>query len=98
MIMVQAQPTLRTHPLATRGSRELDPSEFGATLRELAFRAYRLVRATDGLGSVPDGLERELTAVRARIVRLQRNLGSHQLGDLARYVSALRKRVESCPA
>jgi hypothetical protein len=96
MMMVQAQPTLRTYPLATRGRSTLDPAELGATLRELAFQAHRLIRATDGLGSIPDRLERELTAVRARIVRMQRNLGSHRLDDLARYVSALRKRVEGC--
>jgi hypothetical protein len=32
--------------------------------------------------------------VQAQIVRLQRNLGSHQLDDLATYVAALRERVE----
>ena len=45
-----------------------------------------------------DGSEEELTEVHAQIVRLQRNLGSHQLDDLATYVAALRERVEECLA
>ncbi len=45
-----------------------------------------------------DESEQELTEVHAQIIRLQRTLGSHQLDDLAIYVSALRQRVEECLA
>ena len=98
MIMRQAQPTLRKPPRRDQGSSEHDPAKLGATLRELALRAHHLVRATDGsaseAGPGADDSEQELTEVHAQIVHLQRNLGAHQLDDLATYVSALRERVE----
>ena len=94
MIVNQAKPTLRKHPARDQGSRDLDPAKLGTTLRELALRAHQLVRATDGSGPGADGSEEELTEVLTQIVRLQRNLGSHQLDDLATYVAALRERVE----
>ena len=98
MIMNQAKPTLRKPPLRDQGSSDLDPAKLSTTLRELALRAHQLVRAMDGSGPGADGSEEELTEVHAQIVRLQRNLGSHQLDDLATYVAALRERVEECLA
>ena len=91
MIMNQAQPMLRKPPLRDQGSGDLDPAKLSSTLRELAMRAHELVRATDA--PVP-GADESLVEVHAQIVRLQRNLGSHRLDDLATYVSALRERVE----
>ena len=98
MIMNKAQPTLRKLPLRDQGSAELDPAKLGTTLRELALRAHQLVRAMDESGPGADCSEEELTQVHAQIVRLQRNLGSHRLDDLAIYVCALRERVEDCLA
>ena len=98
MIMNKAQPTFRKPPLRDQESSDLDPAKLSATLRELALRAHQLVRAMDGSGSGAVGSEEELMEVHSQIVRLQRNLGSHQLEDLATYVSALRERVEECLA
>jgi hypothetical protein len=98
MIMNQAQPTLGKPSLRDQGSGDLDPAKLSTTLRELAMRAHELVRATDAPGPGADGSAEELTEVHAQIVRLQRNLGSHQLDDLATYVVALRERVEECLA
>jgi hypothetical protein len=98
MIMDQAQPTLRKPPLRDQGSGNLDPAKLSTTLRELALRAHQLVRAIDGSGPGADGAEEELTELLAQIVRLQRNLRSHQLVDLATYIAALRERVEECLA
>jgi len=103
MMMTRAQPTLWTPPRHDAGSGnfdlELDPAHLGATLRELALRAYQLVRATDATrtapGPVASDLEQELTEVHARIVQLERSLNEQDLGDdLTSYVSALRQRVE----
>ena len=96
MIMNKAQPTLRKPPLRDQGSSDLDPAKLSTTLRDLALRAHQLVRTTDGSGPGADSAMGELTEVHAQIVHLQRNLGSHQLDDLATYVSALRERVEEC--
>jgi hypothetical protein len=98
MIMKQAKPPFRKPPLRDQGSDDLDPAKLSTTLRELALRAHQLVRAMDESGPGADSSEEELTEVHAQIVRLQRNLGSHQLEDLATYVSALRERVEECLA
>jgi hypothetical protein len=92
--MKNAQPTLRKPVRRNAGGGDLDPSKLGATLRELALRAHQLVRATDGPGSVPGETERQLEEVHEQIVHLQRSLGSHRLGELATYVTALRERVE----
>jgi hypothetical protein len=94
MIMNQAKSTLRKPPLRNQGSGDLDPAKLSTTLRELALRAHQLVRATVGSGRAANGSEQELTEVLAQIVHLQRNLGSHQLDDLATYVAALKERVE----
>jgi hypothetical protein len=96
--MKQAQPALRKPPRRDQGSSDFDPAKLGSSLRELALRAHKLVRAVDESGPGANDAERELTEVHAQIVRLQRNLGAHQLDDLATYVSALRQRVEECLA
>jgi hypothetical protein len=96
MIVNQAKPAHRKPPLRDQGSSDLDPAKLSVTLRELALRAHQLVRASGGSGPGTDSLEEELTEVHAQIVRLQRNLGSHQLDDLGTYVAALRERVEEC--
>jgi hypothetical protein len=93
-----AQPTLRTYSRADQEINDLDPAEFCATLRELASRVHRIVRATHGLSFGADDSEEELAEVHARIVRLQSNLGVERRDQLGRYVSALRKRVEECLA
>ncbi len=94
--MNQAQLTLRKPSLRDQGSSDLDPATLSTTLRDLALRAHQLVRATDESGPGAERTEEELAEVHAQIVHLQRNLGSHQLDDLATYVSALRERVEEC--
>jgi hypothetical protein len=94
MIMKPAQSTVRKSPRRDQGSNDLDPAKLSATLRDLASRAHRLVRATDGAGSSADDPEQELADVHAEIIRLQRSLRSHQLDSLATYVAALRERVE----
>ncbi len=96
--MKQAQTTLRKLYRRDHGTGELDPTKLGDTLRELAMRAHQLVRAVDERNADTNAAERELAEVHAQIVRLQRNLGSHRLDDLASYVSALRERVEECLA
>ncbi len=90
-MMTRAQPTLRTPARreAGGGHFDLDPARLSATLRELAMRAHKLVRAADSPAQ-----ERELTEVHGRIVQLERSLDGQELGDLASYVSALRQRVE----
>jgi hypothetical protein len=101
MILRQARPTLRKPPRRDPGSGEHDPSQLSTTLRELALRAHRLVRASEGLelrpGMDPDlasDSDRELIEVHAQIVQLQRNLQAQNLDDLAGYVAALRQSVE----
>jgi hypothetical protein len=98
MIMKHAKPTLRKPPARDHGSSDLDPAKLSTTLRELALRAHQLVRASDASGPGAENSEEELTEVHDQIVRLQRNLGSHEFEDLATYVSALRERVEECLA
>ena len=99
MMTKQAQPTLRKPPRHDPGTSDLDLAKLSTMLRELALRAHQLVRAADGASPGADDSEQEeLTKVHAQIVSLQRNLDSHQLDDLATYVSALRERVEECLA
>ena len=82
---------------------EHDPASLGATLRALAVRAHQHVRLMDETRLRPASdlnagelfnLERELIELHAEIVQLQRQLRAQNLGDLAKYVSALRQRVE----
>jgi hypothetical protein len=97
-MMKQAQPSLRKFIRRDSGNSEHDPAKLSASLRELALRAHGLVRAADASATGVNGSEQELREVLAQIVRLQRNLGSHQLDELTTYVSALRARVQECLA
>jgi hypothetical protein len=94
MTTKQVQPTLRTSLAYDQGSNDLDPAEFCATLRELALRVHRIVSATHGLSFGAGDSEEELAEVHAQILHLQFNFGVARRGELGRYVSALRKRVE----
>jgi hypothetical protein len=93
-----AQRTDRTSPRRDQRSGDLDPAKLGATLCDLALRAYRLIRATDGSGFIPEAALHELIALHVRIVRLHVILVSHQRFGLAEYVSALREKLEECRA
>jgi hypothetical protein len=105
MISTRAQPARRTphYPGHDEGSSGVGQDLAGliATLRELALRTHRVVRAADAAGSHPGvavGLTansvQELTALHARIVQLQRAFHAQALNDLAAYVAALRLKVE----
>jgi hypothetical protein len=102
MITRQAKTTLRKPPRHDQGSSDHDPAQLSASLRELALRAFQLVRARDGaaskFGSEADCSEKELKDVHEQIVQLQRALSAHHMDDLAAYVTALRERVEECLA
>lgn len=102
MIMRQAKTTLRKPPWRDQGSSDHDPAQLSASLRELALRAFQLVRARDGSESEferrADCSETELKDVHGQIVQLQRALRAHHMDDLAAYVTALRERVEECLA
>ena len=96
MIMNKQNRLSESPPGETRECSDLDPAKLSSTLRELALRAHQLVRARDGSSSSrrrSGRSEQELTEVHAQIVRLQRNLGSHQLDDLATYVAALQRAL-----
>jgi hypothetical protein len=98
MIMRQAKTSLRKPPRRDQGTSDHDPAQLSASLRELALRAFQLVRARDESTSESehgaDCSERELKDVHGRIVQLQRALRAHHMDDLAAYVTALRERVE----
>jgi hypothetical protein len=103
MLLKEPQPTLRKPLRRELASGDQDPAALSSSIRELALRAYELVRAVDvcksGSGAGDDGsrptkLEYELIELHAQIVQLQRNLPAQKFGDLAQYVSALRQRVE----
>ncbi len=103
MLLKEAQPSLRKPLRREFVSGEHDPAALSSSLRELALRAHRLVRAGDVSRSelanatranLSTDLEQELTELHAQIVQLQRRLPVQKFGDLALYVSALRQRVE----
>jgi hypothetical protein len=98
MITRQAKTTFRKPPQREQGTSEHDPAQLSASLRELALRAFQLVRARDGsaseLGRRAECSEKELKEVHGQIVQLQRALRAHHMDDLAAYVTALRERVE----
>jgi hypothetical protein len=102
MITRQAKTTLRKPPWRDQGTSDHDPAQLSALLRELAIRAFKLVRAKDGssseVGRGADWSENELKDVHGQIVQLQRALRAHHMDDLAAYVTALRERVEECLA
>jgi hypothetical protein len=79
-----------------------DASQLSASIRELAVRAYWLVRAANQSGPVCSALtgltprhnlEFELADVYEQVVQLERRLRAQNLDSLAGYVSALRQKV-----
>jgi translation initiation factor 2B subunit (eIF-2B alpha/beta/delta family) len=100
MIMRQAKTTLLKPPRRELGVSDHDPAQLSASLRELALRAFQLVRTRDGSTSEfergAESCEKELKDVHEQIVQLQRALRAQHMNDLAVYVTALRERVEEC--
>jgi hypothetical protein len=100
MITKTTKTTLRKPPRHDHGTGDHDPAQLSASLRELAIRAFRLVRARDRsaseFGGGVDCSEKALKEVHGQIVQLQRALGAQNMDDLAAYVTALRQRVEEC--
>jgi septal ring factor EnvC (AmiA/AmiB activator) len=97
-MMKQVQPPLRAPSRRDQAISDLDPATLGATLRELANRVHRFVRAIERSGTGLKRSQQELTALHAEIFRLQSNLDSQQLDSLAKYTSAMRERLEHvCP-
>jgi hypothetical protein len=106
MTSTRAKPVRRTqapiHARAIEGSRDVphDPAGLGATLREVAARAHRAVRAIDGAskaGAAPEQAAeslRELADLHPRIVQLQRRVDASSHEGLSLYLSALRREVE----
>ncbi len=70
-----------------------DPSDLAASLRELAARSHRAVRALKG--PEVDAARRELSALQPRILDLRHRVDSRTQPDLASYLDALRREVES---
>jgi hypothetical protein len=97
-------PPARSDSLPRRGVRtgefRQDAASLSATLRELAVRAHRAVRAADVADSRPGATgpardsDKELSELHARIVQLEQSLGAQSLARLAPYVSALRRKIE----
>jgi hypothetical protein len=100
MITKPTKTTLRKPPRREQGTCDHDPAQLSASLRELAIRAFRLVRARDRsastLGRGADCSEKALKEVHGQIVHLQRALRAQKMDDLAAYVTALLQRVEEC--
>jgi hypothetical protein len=105
MISTQPKP-IRRIPVRARVADESrddrhDPADLAATLRDLAARAHRAVRALDaapGRGdsaAPPADALRELAELHPRIVELQHGLEADSQRGLASYLSALRREVES---
>ena len=107
MISTRSRPIRRipapVHARAAEAGREIghDPADIAATLRDLAARAHRAVRALDpasGRGDAaapPADALRELAELHPRIVGLQQSLDGECQWGLASYLSALRREVES---
>jgi hypothetical protein len=104
MISTRAKPTRRTLPLPRRNEAIArgfhDPAALSTALRELAVSAHRAVRASQDLQSNPEadadlvaGSRRELSALYARIVQLERSVHAQSLSGLAPYVEALGQKV-----
>jgi hypothetical protein len=79
-----------------------DPARLSTTLRELALRAHRAVRAAEiaatrpgAVASLDPDSRQELVDVHARIVQLDRSLRAQSLDGLVPYVSALREKIAS---
>lgn len=76
MITKQTKTTFRRFPRRDQGIGDHDPAQLSALLRELAIRAFRLVRARDRTASEYAGgaecSEKALDEVHGQIVQLQR--------------------------
>ncbi len=85
-------PPAHAHP-TSRPVADRDPIALAASLRELAGRAHRAVRALNG----PEvtAAHRELSAIQPGIVDLRHLVDSRTQPDLASYLDALRREVES---
>jgi hypothetical protein len=103
MISTRSQTTFRRPQRRDPTGGEHDPAKLSASLRELAIRAYRLVRDRAGSdwertpgtsAELSVDADQSLREVHAQIIQLQRRLRAHDLHDLAAYVSCLRQRVE----
>src|SRR5262249_32699744 len=96
LIMSYAKTTLRKPPRREQATSDHDPARLSASLRELALRAFRLVRtrgrATSEYGRGAVCCQKELQDVHGRIVQLQQVLHAHGMDGLAAYVTALRER------
>jgi hypothetical protein len=92
MIITRAKPTRR--PLRPQPAGEIrhDPASLSATLRDLAARAHRAVRAAQAEGPSAES-QRDLVDLHARIIQLQRSLQAQSLDGLVPYVSALGQEV-----
>jgi hypothetical protein len=98
MMMTHAQPSPRKRIRCAQRSSDLDEARLGTTVRELAIRAYRIVRGTDGSASAANDSDREMVETCGQIVRLERNLSSRQLDGLTISNYALTERAEECLA
>ena len=92
MISTCAKPTRRASRPHPEAEIRHDPAGASATLRELATRAHKAVRAAQVEGHSAR-CQQELVAVHARIVQLQRSLQAQSLEGLVPYVLALRDEV-----
>ncbi len=82
-----------TRPVADREAAHHNPSDLAASLRELAARAHRAVRALNGPET--QGALRELNAIQPKVVDLRHQVDPQTQPDLASYLDALRREVES---
>jgi hypothetical protein len=104
MISTRSRPVRRTsvHPRHEVGNGKVhDAGSLSIMLRELAVKAHRLVRQTDGPASSPgdapsltSSSARELSELHAQILELQNHIRAQALDGLAQYVLALRQEVE----
>ncbi len=93
MTMTRARPTRawRERWVETPCEPGFDAAEISAELRDLASEAYRLVTLASRAELAPV----DRGNVVERIIRLERGLDNRNLFELATYMTALRKRVET---
>ncbi len=112
MITKQTKTTFRRFPRRDQGIGDHDPAQLSASLRELAIRAFRLVRARDRTASEYAGgaecSEKALDEVHGQIVQLQRALrAEHGRPGCVRHgpasacrgmprLTKVRRHLESC--
>jgi hypothetical protein len=101
MISARTKPIRRAfspaHTRSAEASRDVrhDPAELAVTLRDLATRAHRAVRALDAAPAADTDTLRELAELHPRIVELQHWIDGESQRGLGSYLSALRREVES---